>query len=350
MRTCSPSTSHESGRGRRSSERRSPSTTTRLRAISRVARHRAAPAPPPRCRSAATISPRLTPSRASRCCRPARSSSRVFRSSRRCTSRRWGFQSCRGATSGESDVREAPPVVMVNETLARKQWPGQDPIGRRLRMGRTRRSLDDRRRARSRHPASRPGGPAAAGDLSAVHAELVHVDGIRGAHGRRSRDDRAALRAAVTRLDPAQPISRVSTMDEHLARSLSRPHFMSTLTAAFGGLALLLVVGIYGVMAYAVAQRTREIAIRSALGARRAGRAQAGAGQALWLSVAGVRRGSPRQPALSRVLSGQLFGIEPRTRSPTPQWSGCLLRPSRSPPRRCRPGARPGLPGPQVLR
>jgi len=59
-----------------------------------------------------------------------------------------------------------------------------------------------------------------------------------------------SLRSAIAALDPAQPISRVSTMDEHIARSLSRPHFMSTLTAAFGAIALMLsVVGVYGVMA-----------------------------------------------------------------------------------------------------
>jgi ABC-type antimicrobial peptide transport system permease subunit len=119
-----------------------------------------------------------------------------------------------------------------------------------------------------------------------------------------------ALRSAVARLDPAQPISRVSTMDEHVARSLSRPHFMSTLTAAFGRLALLLsIVGIYGVMAYSVAQRTREIAIRSALGARPRDVLRLVLVKALRLSVAGVIAGLAGAAGLTRLLSGQLYGV-----------------------------------------
>ena len=120
-----------------------------------------------------------------------------------------------------------------------------------------------------------------------------------------------SLRSAVARLDPAQPISRVSTMGERLAKSLSRPHFMSTLTAAFGSVALLLsIVGIYGVMAYSVAQRTREIAIRSALGARQRDVFRLVLMKGLWLSGIGVIAGLSAAAGLTRVLSGQLYGVE----------------------------------------
>jgi putative ABC transport system permease protein len=120
-----------------------------------------------------------------------------------------------------------------------------------------------------------------------------------------------SLRSAVARLDPAQPISRVTTMDEHLAKSVSRPHFMSTLTAAFGGVALLLsIVGIYGVMAYSVAQRTREIAIRSALGAQQRDVFRLVLMKGLWLSGIGVMTGLSAAAGLTRVLSGQLYGVE----------------------------------------
>jgi ABC-type antimicrobial peptide transport system permease subunit len=120
-----------------------------------------------------------------------------------------------------------------------------------------------------------------------------------------------ALRAAVARRDPAQPISRVSTMEEHIARALSRPEFMSTLIATFAALALALaVVGIYGVMAYAVVQRRREIAIRSALGARPRDVLSMVIVKACWLAASGIVIGTLASSALSRVLAGQLFGVE----------------------------------------
>jgi ABC-type antimicrobial peptide transport system permease subunit len=119
-----------------------------------------------------------------------------------------------------------------------------------------------------------------------------------------------SLRSAIAALDRTQPISRISTMEEHLARSLSRPQFMSTLTSAFGLLALTLsVIGIYGVMAYSVAQRTREIAIRTALGARRGDVLRLVLMKALRLSLVGVAAGLASALGLSRVLAGQLYGV-----------------------------------------
>jgi putative ABC transport system permease protein len=118
------------------------------------------------------------------------------------------------------------------------------------------------------------------------------------------------IRAEISRLDPAQPISGVATMDEHLARALSRPRFMSTLVASFGALALALsVIGIYGVMAYSVTQRTREIAIRMALGARTGAVLRMILARTAWLALIGVGAGVAGAAALTRVLSGLLFGV-----------------------------------------
>jgi putative ABC transport system permease protein len=210
----------------------------------------------------------------------------------------------------ESDTREAAPVAMVNATLARQQWPG-DPVGRRLRIGRDPSApwmtivgvVGDIRHLGPAAPV-RPEiyQPVTQNSFSSM-AFVVRTSG----------DPLSIvppLRAAIAALDPAQPISRIGTMDEHLARSLSRPHFMSTLTSAFGALALLLaVIGIYGVMAYSVAQRTREIAIRTALGARRGDVLRLVLLKALRLSLAGVGAGLVAALAFSRVLAGQLYGV-----------------------------------------
>jgi putative ABC transport system permease protein len=119
-----------------------------------------------------------------------------------------------------------------------------------------------------------------------------------------------SIRAAVTNLDRAQPISGVSTMEEHIGRALSRPRFMSTLIACFGFLALVLsTVGVYGVMAFSVAQRTREIAIRTALGATGRDVLTLVVGKAIWLAAAGVGTGVAASLALSGVLRGLLYGV-----------------------------------------
>jgi putative ABC transport system permease protein len=121
-----------------------------------------------------------------------------------------------------------------------------------------------------------------------------------------------SIRAAVSRLDPTQPISSVRTMDEHLARSLSRPRFMSTLTGAFAILALTLaLVGLYGVIAYSVTQRTRELAIRTALGARPAHLVRMVLTRALSLAAVGVAAGTVGAILTTRAISGLLFGVTP---------------------------------------
>jgi predicted permease len=214
-----------------------------------------------------------------------------------------------GRDFGTGDVRSAQPVALVNHTLAEREWPGADPIGRRLRIGRDEPWMtiigvvgDIRHMGPATPPRPEFYQPHAQRSFSFM-AFVV-----------RTRHDAAAvapsIRAEISHLDPAQPISGVATMDEHLARALSRPRFMSTLIAAFGGLALALsIVGIYGVMAYSVSQRTREIAIRMALGARAGAVVTMILSRVAWLVAIGVAAGLAGAAVFTRVLSGLLFGV-----------------------------------------
>jgi ABC-type antimicrobial peptide transport system permease subunit len=121
-----------------------------------------------------------------------------------------------------------------------------------------------------------------------------------------------SLRRAVAELDPAMPLGRLQTMDVHLARSLAKPRFFSTLVTAFGALAVTLaLVGIYAMMAWSVSERRREFAIRLALGAGNGVLIGMVVRQALILAGIGIAAGLLGARASAGVLTGLLFGIQP---------------------------------------
>jgi putative ABC transport system permease protein len=223
--------------------------------------------------------------------------------------RAMGIPVLAGRDFTSSDTRTAAPVAIINHTLAAREWPGQDPIGRRIRTGEDTPWMtlvgvvaDIRHRGPSTVPRPEFYQPHTQRSFSFM-AFVV-----------RTRNDPArnvpVIRAEVARLDPTQPVSGASTMDEHLARALSRPRFMFTLVAAFGVVAFTLsVVGIYGVMAYAVTQRTREIAIRMALGARAGTVVAIIVSRTAILAGIGIGAGLVGAALLTRTLSGLLFGL-----------------------------------------
>jgi putative ABC transport system permease protein len=210
----------------------------------------------------------------------------------------------------DSDTRTSPRVVLVNETLARQQWPGEDPLGRRVRF-------DDEDAWMTvvgvvgdiRHL-----GPAVPPRPELYQPSSQRSFPFMAFVVRTSGDAYAAvpaLRRAAAELDPALPLANVKTMDEHIARALARPRFVSTLVTAFGALALTLaIVGIYGVMSWSVAERMREFAIRLALGVRGPALVGSVLGKALALAGAGITLGLLGARAATRVLNGLLFGIQ----------------------------------------
>jgi putative ABC transport system permease protein len=122
----------------------------------------------------------------------------------------------------------------------------------------------------------------------------------------------AAVKAAVSRIDKQEPVTRIRTMDQVLAESVTEPRFRAGLTGAFAVIALALAaVGIFGVLAFSVSQRTREFGIRMALGAQSADVLRMVMREALKITVAGVAAGLLLAAALTRSLAALLFGVQP---------------------------------------
>jgi predicted permease len=213
------------------------------------------------------------------------------------------------------DFREsgaASGVVIVNESLARQVLPGQNPIGHRLDgaeiIGVVKDSLYGGAREQPRPVLYRALFQAKGGTDSNlwVGAGAVSFE-LRYRSGEGLVDE---VRQAIASVDRNVPIFRVKTLRAQTEDSFLREHLLATISSFFGGLALLLAcLGLYGLMAYAVARRTAEIGIRMALGARRLGIIWLVVRETLWLVLAGVATGIPLAIWLSRYAKALLFGI-----------------------------------------
>jgi putative ABC transport system permease protein len=226
----------------------------------------------------------------------------------------------RGRGIERIDDARAPGAVVINETAAKRYWPGEDPIGQRFMLGGGAAPgrvtivgiARDVRHAAFDEPAR--------AQMYLAHAQFRFWDDggpVRGlALAIRTRVEPAtmagAVRQAVRELDPALPVADFRTMEEVVSASVARPRLMMLLLATFAAVALLLgAVGVYGVMAYLVGRRTREMGIRLALGARPRQVAALVLRRSLAITAAGIAAGIAIAAAMTRVLSGLLYGVAP---------------------------------------
>jgi putative ABC transport system permease protein len=220
----------------------------------------------------------------------------------------------------ESDDADAPGVVVINESAAQRYWPGEEPLGKRILLGGGAApgwvtivgiAEDVRHAAFDEAPRSQ---------MYLSHAQFrFWNDGgpVRGLTlAIRTAGEPAALagevRQAVAQLDPALPLADFRTMAQVVSESLARPRFMMSLLATFAAVALVMgAVGVYGVMAWLVGRRTRELGIRLALGAQARDVAVLIFKESLALTAAGVAIGLLLAAVLTRALAGMLYGVTP---------------------------------------
>jgi putative ABC transport system permease protein len=217
-----------------------------------------------------------------------------------------GIPVLKGRTFTDHDDGQAPKVVVVNEALARRIWPTEDPIGKQLHnltvvgvVGDTRHEgLSQETEAEFYVPYLQlPGDSMQLAVRTAAEPDSIV----------------SAVRAQVRDVDPDQPLYHVATLQQVLSESLAPRRFNLLLLGIFAGIALTLAtVGIYGVMAFAVTQRTHEIGIRMALGAERRNVLGLIVRQGLRLTLIGVALGLAGAWALTSFLASFLFGVAPR--------------------------------------
>lgn len=229
--------------------------------------------------------------------------------------RTMGIPLAEGRSFTPGDDTQAPLVVVLDEVLAHRLWPDESPLGRRLKIGPPVPQNTNPwltvvgvvREAKQRSLAAEPQGVLYYPDSQ--HPMRTQFLVLRS-RDRRPLDLVPDVRAALHELDPDQPISDVRTMEERISQSLARQRFSTVLLGLFAAVAAVLAaVGLYGVIAYAVAQRTQEIGVRLALGARRASIFRLVVVQGMMLAVAGILAGLVAAFWAARGLSGLLYGV-----------------------------------------
>jgi predicted permease len=221
-----------------------------------------------------------------------------------------------GRTFGDQDGLKGAPTVIVNQAFANKYFPGENPLGKRIRPG--------------------------VGDNVFEHPlrEIVGVVGDIKRKGLTAGEDpqyflpyaqavitspylvvrtsgdplllQSALRAAVHEMDKSVPVYQVATLEDYISKSTAQPRFQALLLTGFASIALVLAaIGLYGLLSYMVSQRTLEIGLRMALGAQRSDVLGMIVRRGLTLALIGVGTGIVISIAITRLLSGMLFGIPP---------------------------------------
>ncbi len=230
--------------------------------------------------------------------------------------RAMGIPLLQGRTLRESDDENSRRVAVINETMAKKFWPNENPIGRRIKPSANNGAWVEvvgvvasvRHQSLDRAPDPEMFVPFAQSPDAQLNLAVRTTSDPAGLA--------ATIRGVVSSLDKDQPVYEVRTMEERVSESVAEPRFRTGLLMLFGLIALVLAaVGIYGVMSCSIAQRTREIGVRMALGAQPVDVLKLVVGQGMRLTILGLGVGLAGAFALTRVLASQLYEV--RATDPT---------------------------------
>jgi predicted permease len=217
----------------------------------------------------------------------------------------------RSFTEGDEDGKQ--PVAIIDETTARKYWPTRDPLGRQVRFGKD-----------PTHPWT-----TVVGIIKDIKSDGLDINGVPHIYVSTYQDPskqvsvvlrtslpaillEPQIRHEIQSIDPGLPVFNVSSMNDILDRSLASRRFSADLVGGFAGLAVLLAsIGIYGLLAYMVSQRSREIGIRMALGAGRAGVLKLFLQKGMVLAGLGVVAGMVVSASTASFMASLLYGVRP---------------------------------------
>jgi len=230
-----------------------------------------------------------------------------------------------GRAFTDQDTEQTPKVLIVNESMARQLWPGESPVGKRITIWRDEKFpreivgvVGDTKRLLDTEAGSQMYVPFAQ-DSDWGMSLVIRTNGDPAA-------STAAVRSEIRSLDKGIPVFNVKTMNEVLALSVGPRRTPMLLLSAFAGVALLLaMIGIYGVTAYHVTQRTQEIGIRMALGAQMRDVVSLVLKGGMALAFIGIGLGLVGAFALTRLMSSLLFGVQPTDRGTFALVSASLL-------------------------
>jgi putative ABC transport system permease protein len=223
-----------------------------------------------------------------------------------------GIPLSRGNQFTDRDSADVPGAAIINDAAVRKYWPGEDPLGKRIKRG----------RPESKNPWLTIVGTVGSANQLSLREDTqpeIYVPYLQNTSrtftlaARTSSDPRTlagSIRKEVWAIDKELPVSNMKLMDELISNSVAQPRFYVILLSVFAGLALILAaVGVYGVMSYSVTLRTRDIGIRMALGAKPVDIFKHVIGQALMLGLIGLGIGIILAIASTRLMSSLLYGI-----------------------------------------